>query len=150
MSSPAAKFALMRLPPRLQRLPLSTALVRLLQSTTDRHHADVYARAAEIPVNGDLGGTVYPEFATILSGMIDAFYESFRLRTFVLLSKAYSEISLTLAQHYLGLPAETLLKAAESYGWKYDAQSQILSPIAPPSSLTPLTGMQHVCNVSLY
>lgn len=79
---------------------------------------------------------------------------SFRERAVRLLARAFTSLPLPLAQTYLGLPVDQLLSgpyavlslwhlilinilivAAEKQGWKYDASSQVLSPV--PISTTP-------------
>ncbi|KAG7448211.1 uncharacterized protein BT62DRAFT_947185 [Guyanagaster necrorhizus] len=126
---PAARFALTRIHPRLQKLPISTALASLLESSMERKHKEVYARA-EVLYNmaKDTGSAPDPKFPGVLSEMVQAFTESFRERTFRLLSKAYAALPLALAQTYLGLTSDRLLAAAESNNWKYNASTQVLSP----------------------
>jgi hypothetical protein len=86
--------------------------------------------------------------------------DSFRLRTFALLSKAYTSLSLSLASTYLGIPGPQIIAGnwpillstsdisqlhlvAEKNAWTYDPSTQILFPkmrsntlnqIAPSSS----------------
>ncbi|KIJ24943.1 hypothetical protein M422DRAFT_785732 [Sphaerobolus stellatus SS14] len=56
--------------------------------------------------------------------------EEFRERTFALVSRAYTSISLSALKSYLGdLPPEHILSVAQQKGWKYDAAAQILSPV---------------------
>jgi COP9 signalosome complex subunit 8 len=70
--------------------------------------------------------------------------DSFRFRTFDLLSKAYTSLSLSLASAYLGMPGPQIIAGnlpffstsdisqlhlvAEKSAWTYDASTQILSP----------------------
>ncbi|TFY71882.1 hypothetical protein EVG20_g1135 [Dentipellis fragilis] len=90
------------------------------------------------------------DLASVISGLTTNFVESFRRRTFALISKAYTSIPLALAQSYLGLPRDQLLAgtsaikigpspthtspapAAESSKWAYDASADVLTP--PPAS----------------
>ncbi|KAK0496892.1 hypothetical protein EDD18DRAFT_1164459 [Armillaria luteobubalina] len=126
---PAARFALTRMHPRLQKLPISTALAALLESSIERKHGEVYARAEALyNMVKDTENAPDPQFPVVLSEMVQRFTESFRERTFRLLSKAYTALPLALAQTYLGLTSERLLAAAESNHWGYDASTQILSP----------------------
>ncbi|KAK0239634.1 hypothetical protein EDD85DRAFT_822694 [Armillaria nabsnona] len=133
---PAARFALTRMHPRLQKLPISTALAALLESSMERKHGEVYARAEALyNMAKDTGNTPDPQFPIVLSEMVQTFTESFRERTFRLLSKAYTALPLALAQTYLGLTSDRLLAAAESNHWRYDASTQVLSPTAPSAPL---------------
>ncbi|KAK0229042.1 hypothetical protein IW262DRAFT_1429822 [Armillaria fumosa] len=133
---PAARFALTRMHPRLQKLPISTALAALLESSIERKHGEVYARAEALyNMAKDTENAPDPQFPIVLSQMVQRFTESFRERTFRLLSKAYTALPLALAQTYLGLTSDRLLSAAESNHWRYNASTQILSPTAPSSLL---------------
>ncbi|KAK0463667.1 uncharacterized protein EV420DRAFT_1638591 [Desarmillaria tabescens] len=133
---PAARFALTRIHPRLQKLPISIALAVLLESSMERKHGEVYARAEALyNMTKDTANTPDPQFPGVLSEMVQAFTESFRERTFRLLSKAYTALPLALAQTYLGLTSDRLLAAAESNHWRYDASTQVLSPTAPTAPM---------------
>ncbi|KAK0482524.1 hypothetical protein IW261DRAFT_1036294 [Armillaria novae-zelandiae] len=133
---PAARFALTRMHPRLQKLPISTALAALLDSSMERKHGEVYARAEALyNMAKDTENAPDPQFPVVLSEMVQTFTESFRERTFRLLSKAYTALPLALAQTYLGLTSDRLLAAAESNHWRYDALTQVLSPTAPSAPL---------------
>ncbi|KIY65495.1 hypothetical protein CYLTODRAFT_400363 [Cylindrobasidium torrendii FP15055 ss-10] len=127
---PAAKFALNRISTKLSRSPLAQSLLKLTAAVSDRNYREIYSRLSQVPLNGDVNGQVSAQFAEGMSTLVAAFGETFQMRTFILLSTAYSEISLSLAQSYLGMSQELLLKAAEEYGWKFDANNQILSPSA--------------------
>jgi COP9 signalosome complex subunit 8 len=127
---PPAHYALTRLPDNLASLPLSQALLLLLSSALERKHARVYSRAEHL-----FNMVRQPEFldtklASVIADMVTTFVESFRQRTFVLLSKAYTLLPLSLARTYLGLPADQLLAVAEKNQWSYEASTQILTPLA--------------------
>ena len=47
-----------------------------------------------------------------------------------LLSKAYSSLPLHLAEVYLGLSADDVLKAAQENNWAYDTTRQVIIPRA--------------------
>ena len=85
--------------------------------------------------------------------------DSFRERTFQLLSRAYTEVPLNLVETYLGLPAEQIvpgmvmlyhqcarlmtgLPAAQARGWAYDEASKVFKPVKPKAvtSTTAKTG----------
>jgi hypothetical protein len=52
--------------------------------------------------------------------------ETFRARALALVHKAYTSITLTMAQPYLGLSPEETVAALTLHGWTYDSASQIL------------------------
>ncbi|KAI0333557.1 hypothetical protein GY45DRAFT_1319526 [Cubamyces sp. BRFM 1775] len=132
-----ARHVLTRLPDSLTTIPLSRGLFMLLSSTVERRYSDVYLRAEELhqfvlqPTFGNA------ELGQILAGMIISFVDAFRKRTFNLLSRAYTSIPLSLAQGYLGYPpdqAKEVLNVALANNWKYDQQTQILTPASEPTS----------------
>jgi len=125
-----ARYALSRLPDNLVSLPLPRALADLVTATTNREHSKVYHQAGAL-----LNLVGQPEFldrdlASIIANLVPAFIDSFRSRTFTLLSKAYTSLSLSLAGTYLALTAEQIITAAEKNGWSYNPPTQILSPAA--------------------
>ncbi|OBZ69262.1 COP9 signalosome complex subunit 8 [Grifola frondosa] len=143
----SARFALTRLPNNIAAQPLSQMLFNLLASTWERKYASVYSRADDLFNLVQQPGFPDTTLAQVLAGLVTTFVEAFRKKTFELLSKAYTSISLPIAQVYLGLQAEQVLTAASRNGWAYDANTQILTPaktakmslsgtIAGPSSLT--------------
>ncbi|THV07804.1 hypothetical protein K435DRAFT_788154 [Dendrothele bispora CBS 962.96] len=141
-----ARLVMKRLPPHLPNA-LVQGLGRLLQAVSARDYPNVYAHAHALVALTEQPDFPDPSLASVIKTMTEAFLESFRHRTFILLSRAYTSISLPLAQSYFGLPAESLLEVATANQWTYNASSQILTPIpykAPkslqiPSSSVPIT-----------
>ncbi|KAF7322383.1 CSN8-PSD8-EIF3K domain-containing protein [Mycena chlorophos] len=128
-----ARFALLRLPRDLTGTPIAKGLFALLASTSERKYTNIYSRAAEL-----LALTSAPDFdgnlGAVLGLLLNAFLDSFRMRTFSLIQKAYTSIPLPLAQTYLGSSPEEVLNAASNAGWSYDASTQVLTPVAPSAS----------------
>ncbi|KAJ7481183.1 hypothetical protein B0H11DRAFT_2024585 [Mycena galericulata] len=125
---PPARYALMRLPNNLASSPLGKQLYGLLASTSERKYANVYSRAhalVELVGQPDFFNT---SLGALLGVMTATFLDEFRLRTFNLLLKAYTSLPLSLAQTYLGLPAEEVLTAAANGGWAFDGATQVLTP----------------------
>ncbi|KAF9469227.1 hypothetical protein BDZ94DRAFT_1244001 [Collybia nuda] len=125
---PPARYVLTRLPDNLTSMPLVKSLMGLVASTGERKYTAVYSRAEAL-----FNIVTQPEFfnaslSQLTVGMITAFVESFRQRTFALVSKAYTSLPLLLAQTYLGLPPDQLLVAAEKACWSYDVSTQVLTP----------------------
>ncbi|THH19476.1 hypothetical protein EW146_g1703 [Bondarzewia mesenterica] len=125
---PPAKFVLSRVSSSITYLPFSQALFNLVASVWDRKYENVYPRAEAL-----FNLVQQPDFpdadlASLMTALITQFVESFRRRTFKLLSKAYTSLPLALAQTYLGFGREELLIATEAYRWTYDASTQILTP----------------------
>ncbi|EPS99030.1 hypothetical protein FOMPIDRAFT_1164587 [Fomitopsis schrenkii] len=135
----AARHALTRVPDSFHKFPVWISLFSLLRAVHSRQHEAVYTGAEELfnlchqPAlsNGKLG--------VVLAGLTTAFVEEFRRKTFVLLGKAYTSISVPLAQRYLGLPIDQILSVASSNGWAYDATTQVLTPPRATRSRVVLT-----------
>ncbi|KAF7311348.1 CSN8-PSD8-EIF3K domain-containing protein [Mycena kentingensis (nom. inval.)] len=125
---PSARCALQRLPRDLQSSPLCTSLMHLLASTSERKYEHIYTRANELIAT--TSGADFPEapLGAIMALMLNNFLETFRLRTFALLQKAYTSIPLSLAQMYLGANEEQVLTEAQKTGWSYEASTQVLTP----------------------
>ncbi|KAI0722405.1 hypothetical protein C8Q72DRAFT_57906 [Fomitopsis betulina] len=144
----AARHALTRVPDSFHKLPVWTSLFSLLKSVHLRQHETVYTGAEELfnlchqPAlsNGKLG--------VVLAGLTTAFVEEFRRKTFVLLGKAYTSISVPLAQRYLGLPIDQILFVASSNGWAYDATTQVLTPPRATRSRVVLTDPSNLSTLS--
>ncbi|KZT69797.1 hypothetical protein DAEQUDRAFT_765123 [Daedalea quercina L-15889] len=146
----AARHALMRLPDVLGRLPVSVSLFGVLSAVYSRQHEAVYARAEDL-MNLCHQPLANSKLGVVLAGLTTAFVEEFRQKTFALLGKAYTSISLPLAQRYLGLSTDQILTATTSNGWTYDAATQVLTPprsatrarvvITDPSTLSTLSSV---------
>jgi len=86
---PPARYALLRLPETLASLPLSQALLALVTSTINREHANIYEQAETLHVLVSQPDFFDKDLATMLQALLVAFLDSFRLRTFDLLSKKH-------------------------------------------------------------
>ncbi|KAI0247075.1 COP9 signalosome [Lactifluus subvellereus] len=125
---PPAKFALMRLPDTVASLPLAQAVLNLFASVWERRYEHVYPRGDALFNLARQTDFSQAEVGGVLTSLVTTFTESFRQRTFALLSKAYTTIPLTLAQVYLGLPSDELLPIASRRGWHFDATTYTLTP----------------------
>jgi len=123
-----ARIVLDRLPTNLSSHALATALTGLLASAWERKYANVYSRAEALFNMASQPDFIDPTLGTVIGEMAKVYTESFRYRTSVLLSNAYSTLSLSVAQGYLGLPADEVISRATQDGWTYDAASQVLTP----------------------
>jgi len=125
---PSAKFALMRLPDVVASLPLARAMLNLFASVWERRYEHVYSRGEALFNLARQGDVLHTEVSGVLTALVTDFIESFRQRTIVLLSKAYTTIPLALAQVYLGLPADELLSITSEKGWHFDPATHIMMP----------------------
>ncbi|KAF5373697.1 hypothetical protein D9758_000870 [Tetrapyrgos nigripes] len=126
---PLARLVIKRLPPPFFASPIVQCLGRLLQAVSARDYPNVYGRIQALNSLTEQPDFPDQDLANVIKTMTEAFAESFRHRTFVLLSRVYTSISLSLAQTYFALPAERLLEVATANNWAYDASSQILTPV---------------------
>ncbi|KAK7467501.1 hypothetical protein VKT23_004555 [Stygiomarasmius scandens] len=131
------RLVIKRLPPVFLSHPLVQGLGRLLQAVSARDYPNVYVRTQTLVTLTEQPDFPDQTLAGVIKTMTEAFLESFRHRTFILLSRTYTSISLPLAQTYFGLPTERLLEVATANNWTYNASSQILTPV-PYKSLKTL------------
>ncbi|EKM82569.1 hypothetical protein AGABI1DRAFT_82333 [Agaricus bisporus var. burnettii JB137-S8] len=127
---PPAQYALSRLPDPLPSLPLTKALSELAKATADRQYNKIYSRAQALFNLASQPDFPDPKLASVVANLVTNFVEAFRQRTLVLLSRAYSSLPLSLAQVYLGISDDQVVKATEQYGWSYDTSTRILEPKA--------------------
>ncbi|TFK42460.1 COP9 signalosome [Crucibulum laeve] len=126
--APPARHALIRLPENLLSNPLIRILLDLSLCTLNRQHAKVYAQAEALFDQVTQTSFLDKDLANVIASMVTAFVDSFRERTFNLLSKAYVSLPLSLASTYLGLPVEQIIAATEKSNWTYDTSTEVLSP----------------------
>jgi len=135
---PPARLALSRLSDHLNSLPLSSALLRLVAAARYRNYSLVYKSAGELVDVVQSPGFFDTSLAAVIKVLTDRFLESFRQKALILLTKAYTSITLLQTQVYLGLKAELVLAVAQNAGWSYDQTKQILTPpTVPPRSHVP-------------
>ncbi|KAF9227724.1 hypothetical protein BS17DRAFT_774211 [Gyrodon lividus] len=123
-----AQHVLTRLPENLLHHPLSQALTHLLASTLERKYANIYSRAQALCILVQEPNFHDATLAKIVTFMTTAFVESFRQKTFGLLSKAFTSIRVSQAQTYLGFTREQLLSASTG-GWQYDSVTDTFRPV---------------------
>lgn len=128
-----ANLVLARLPENLLSHPLTRSVVRLLVSTSDRKYEEIYSRAEALCALTQQPEFSNTAFANLISSMTVLFTDSFRQRTFALLSRAFSSITTTQAHNYLGLGREELLSAITG-SWRYDPESDTLHPLETNNS----------------
>ncbi|KAF9052824.1 hypothetical protein BJ165DRAFT_1523583 [Panaeolus papilionaceus] len=123
-----ARFVISKMPESLQALPVTHRLSDLLLYAINRNHAKVYNHSAELANVVSKPDFPDKDLADLITGLLPGFINAFRDRTFQLLSKAYTSLSLPLASIYLGLPAEQLVTVAQNNGWLYDPPTQTFQP----------------------
>ncbi|TRM59291.1 COP9 signalosome [Schizophyllum amplum] len=129
---PPARFAMFRLPDSLHNLPLVQGLNSLVALTWQRRYEHVYKCAESLlAVANDFEEPI----AQVLHALVRQFVDSFRERTFRLLSRAYTEVPLGLVEMYLGMPGAQIVPAAQSRGWAYDEANKIFKPVKPTTAV---------------
>ncbi|KAH9180295.1 COP9 signalosome [Lactarius sanguifluus] len=126
---PSAKFALLRIPDAVASVPLAQATLKLFASVWERRYENIFPRGEALSNLARRADHLQADLAELIASLVGTFIESFRQRTFVLVSKAYTTIPLSLAQVYLGLQSDHLLRVTSSEGWHFDAPSRILTPV---------------------
>jgi len=132
----SARFALQRLPDSLKANPVPQALFSLVAAVSERKYDKLYARAEELQQIPQQVQFSEIDFNPVVLKLVAAFVDSFRRKTFSLLSRAYTSIPMSLAQAYLGFTPEQVLTVAQDHRWSYNAASQVLAP-APPGKSKP-------------
>jgi len=82
--------------------------------------------------------------------LIQALSESFRSRTFDLLSNAYSSISLADVALHLGISDQDAINLSARHGWKFDAASRMLAPIPNKPAKVQETGLDQLQQLTEY
>ncbi|KAJ3541306.1 hypothetical protein NM688_g6107 [Phlebia brevispora] len=126
---PPARHALSRLPSPLESLPVSQALAKLVASATERKYANIYPRAEEL--HRAVQDSVIPggDLKPIANLLLQQYIETFRRKTFALISKAFTSIPLALVQQYLGC-SEEQARLSNDCKWKDDpTRPSVLLPI---------------------
>ncbi|KAJ3889463.1 hypothetical protein GG344DRAFT_51526, partial [Lentinula edodes] len=146
---PIAKLVLERLPPDIRLNPLIKNLGLLTTSYSAGAYEQIYSNANALVNAVAKPEFQQPELAQVINIMVESFLFSFRDRTFLLLSRAYTSITLSLAEMYFGLGSSELLpgklfilgySVAARHGWAYDTSTKVLKPVPtnePASSVAP-------------
>jgi len=102
--------------------------LNLFASVWERRYEHIYSRGEVLFNLAQQGDFSHTEVPGVLTTLVTTFIESSRQRTIALLSKAYTDIPLALAQVYLGLSADELLSIASEKVWHFDPTTHILTP----------------------
>ncbi|KAJ4475692.1 hypothetical protein J3R30DRAFT_3501933 [Lentinula aciculospora] len=135
---PIAKLVLERLPTSIRINPLIKNLGSLTAAYSAGAYEQVYSRANALTNMVTQPEFQQPELAQLINLMVESFLFSFRDRTFLLLSRAYTSITLSLAEMYFGLGSGELLPIAARHGWTYDTSTKVLQPIPTSESTSSL------------
>ncbi|KAJ3814693.1 COP9 signalosome [Lentinula lateritia] len=137
---PIAKLVLERLPPDIRLNPLIKNLGLLTTAYSAGAYDQIYSNANALVNAVAKPEFQQPELAQVINIMVESFLFSFRDRTFLLLSRAYTSITLSLAEMYFGLGSSELLPVAARHGWAYDTSTKVLKPVptnVPASFVAP-------------
>ncbi|KAJ3984490.1 COP9 signalosome [Lentinula detonsa] len=126
---PIAKLVLERLPIDIRMSPLISNLGSLTKAYSAGAYEQIYSKANALVNLVAQPEFRQPELAQVINAMVECFLSSFRDRTFLLLSRAYTSMTLSLAEMYFGLGADELLPIAARHGWAYDTSTKVLKPV---------------------
>ncbi|KAJ3797205.1 hypothetical protein GGU11DRAFT_87476 [Lentinula aff. detonsa] len=126
---PIAKLVLERLPIDIRMSPLISNLGSLTKAYSAGAYEQIYSKANALVNMVAQPEFQQPELAQVINAMVECFLSSFRDRTFLLLSRAYTSMTLSLAEMYFGLGADELLPVAARHGWAYDTPTKVLKPV---------------------
>ncbi|KAG6334731.1 hypothetical protein ID866_4349 [Astraeus odoratus] len=131
-----AHLVLVRLPENLRVHPLIRAIENLLTSASERQYVDVYSHAGLLCTFTQQSEFPDDILGNLVASMVAMFVESFRRRTYFLLSQAMSSIKTTQAQAYLGFTREQLLSGMTCGTWQYNPASDTLHPLSIGNTVT--------------
>lgn len=115
-----ARFLSKRIPLGfLQSDPLLISTYTLLRALYTRSYQNIYTTLSSAP------------WSSVLAPLVARFGEHFRRRTLILLSRAYTAISLKSTAIFLGLEGKDdslIIAKVENEGWRHDAVTGMLKP----------------------
>jgi len=82
--------------------------------------------------------------------LVQSFLDSFRVNTFLLLSKAYQVISVADAAVYLGFSQADVVKHTTQQGWIHDASNNLLAPKRLVETKDQSTSLVHLQQLTEY
>jgi len=134
-----ARFLWKRIPTsEKQSKPELPAIWKIGAAMWTRNHADVYKAF-----------TLF-SWSPAMIPIISILAESFRQRTFRLISRGYSNISLPHFAELLGLAPDDALKTAQTNGWEYDQASNTFKVQPFIESREQKTGLQQLNQLTSY
>ncbi|KAI5817095.1 COP9 signalosome [Pyronema omphalodes] len=125
-----ARFLLQRIPQKLQKDPQIETATKLVKAIYTRNYPEIYFTLS------------LPEWSEAAEPLVNRVEHDFRKSTLSLLSKAYTTITPTSVNLYLGLDTteEETVNYLVSEGWSYDAESKLLKPSVKYYSGVPRVG----------
>ncbi|ORZ00936.1 COP9 signalosome [Syncephalastrum racemosum] len=95
------------------------AIWAVVTSLSRRHYPDFYRALSAF------------EWPTYLQPLIADLKDTVQQRMLFLIAKGYTNIHVTEASQFFGMPEDELLKALQTEGWQFDASSGLLKPVVP-------------------
>jgi len=134
-----ARFLWKRMSPGVKKsVPELTAIWAIGQNLWNRKYSDLY--------NSIQNFTWSPNIAPLIILLADAV----RTRTFNLISKAYSSISIDDCSVFLGITPKDTITLATNNGWKYDASTKTLTPKSFEAPKQQKTGLEQLTQLTEY
>eukprot|EP00026_Physarum_polycephalum_P016007 Phypoly_transcript_16828.p1 GENE.Phypoly_transcript_16828~~Phypoly_transcript_16828.p1 ORF type:complete len:203 (+),score=30.91 Phypoly_transcript_16828:81-689(+) len=134
----SARFLWKRIPTEIKAaVPEFANIWKIGQAMWKREYNNIYA-ALNAP-----WGPAYQTLAKTLA-------EQFRQRTFALLSRAYTTISVNDAAVILGFPAADVVKQTAQRGWTHDAATNMLRPVPIAEPKIQKTGLDQLQDLTKY
>lgn len=113
-----ARFLLQRIPESLLSDPQVSNAAGLVRALYTRNYPSIYSAFSN------------PAWSAVAAPLRDRALDAFRKTTFMLLSKAYTSISPTSVERFLGIevPRDDMIKQLVAEGWEHDSTSGFLKP----------------------
>jgi len=134
----SARFLWKRIPTDVKAaVPEFASIWRIGQSMWKREYNNIYA---SLQVNWP------PVYQALARNLVD----QFRQRTFVLLSRAYTTISVNDCAIILGLPPADAVKLTTQRGWQYEQATNVLRPIPVVEAKVQKTSLDQLQDLTKY
>jgi len=134
----SARFLWKRIPTEVKAaVPEFAQIWKIGQSMWKREYKNIYA---SLQVN----------WAPIYQSLARHLADQFRQRTFTLLSRAYTTISVNDCAVILGLPAAEVVQLTTQRGWQLDQATNMLRPAPYADQKVQKTGIDQLGNLTKY
>ncbi|KAG7092886.1 hypothetical protein E1B28_009196 [Marasmius oreades] len=125
---PVARSLLRQMHAFFPEAPIIQTLGSLLVAVSGRDYSQIYKRAEALIDYVALPNFPLRELEKMIQNIVPFFVNHFRNQTLVLLTRAYSSLSMKLAISYIGLPPDKVLSFLLKNRWTYDQTTEIFTP----------------------
>eukprot|EP01111_Echinosteliopsis_oligospora_P013326 TRINITY_DN475_c0_g1_i1.p1 TRINITY_DN475_c0_g1~~TRINITY_DN475_c0_g1_i1.p1 ORF type:complete len:200 (-),score=42.73 TRINITY_DN475_c0_g1_i1:87-686(-) len=134
----SARFLWKRIPTEIRAAHPELGLIwKIGQAMWKREYANVYA-------------SLRVDWSPLCLPLANALTDQFRQRSYALICKAYTSISVNDAAIILGLAPSDVVTSTTAQGWKFDAATNMLSPKQISQQQIQKTGLDQLSSLTKY